>query len=126
MIMGNNPQHTLKASPWSWMNLTMFPGTPYSDTRHGSLWDFEVCLVLLLNIFHSREGTGAGRDGFGRLERPMELKNSFSCRLILSAFIKGEQKLNVKNQSVRVTRSIMTASSSQTDLTAGRSLLNSR
>lgn len=111
---------TLKASPWSWMNLTMFPRTPYSDTRHGSLWDVEVCLVLFLNIFHSREGTGAWWDGLGRLERPMELKNSFSWTLTFSVFIKeGEQRLNIKNKTLRVTHTIINWAA-QSNRTHGR------
>lgn len=110
------------------MNLTIFPRTPYSDTTHGSVSDVEACLLPFLNIFHSRDGTGAWCDGFGRLERPIELKNSFSCTLTFSAFIKvRKQRLKVKNKRLRITQTIINVSSTVKQTSQhGRSLLNSR
>ncbi len=128
----NNPAYydwsKLKASPWSWMNLTIFPRTPYSDTTHGSVSDLEVALLLFSNILHSRDGTGALCDGFGRLERPIELKNSFSWILTLSVSIKvREDRLIIKNKRLRITQGIFNVSSRVKQSSRHRqSLLNSR
>ncbi len=128
----NNPAYydwsKLKASPWSWMNLTIFPRTPYSDTTHGSVSDLEVALLLFSNILHSRDGTGALCDGFGRLERPIELKNSFSWILTLSVSIKVRaDRLNIKNKRLRITQGIFNVSSRVKQSSRHRQrLLNSR